>query len=173
MCYINALDLQKKANQERHFRGSQLHDIHELRGKQFACTFFHDAPAFPAKPVSVSGEEGVDLIGHVLFELIGARRFDPRTFRFHDAETMDRTVKHIVAPAFLDAPFRVIFCDGCGIRSGFHEADRVLVGAQSEFDKIQLFRGKFAEPDGQSDAARISADSRTEWTMLCDLSGDI
>ena len=116
---------------------------HELFRHQLATAFFDDAAAFPTQAVAVAGEEGVDLVGHVFLEFVFAGGFDPGAFGFHDAEAVDRTVEHVVAPTLIATPFFIFLGDAGSFNAGFHQLKSIFVGAKAEFDERELFFRQF------------------------------
>ena len=63
---------------------------HELLGEEFAAVFLDDTAAFPTETITVTGEEGIDLIGHVFLKFVLGGCFDPGGFSFLNTETVDR-----------------------------------------------------------------------------------
>ena len=124
---------------------------HELLGEEFAAVFCDDTAAFPTQTVTVTGEEGVDLVGHILLEFVFGSSFDPGRFSFLNAEAVNGTVEHVVAPALINTPLSVFLGDVASINTGFDQFKGVLVSAETEFNESHLFFGKLTEVNGDTD----------------------
>ena len=126
-------------------------DRHEFFGEEFAAVFFDDTAAFPTQTVAVTGEEGIDLVGHVGLEFVFGSGFDPGRFSFLNTETVDGTVEHVISPALVNTPLGVFFGDIASVNTGFDEFKGVFVSAQTEFNESHLFFGEFTEVNGDTD----------------------